>query len=117
MIDAPEPISQGNLASRLRVLLPAGWFPSEPPTGETEQAPILNALLQGCASVFAWVWSWFVYIYPQQRLSTATGAMLDIYAQDFFGDELPREDGESDDDYRARIKAAIVPLRFTRPAI
>lgn len=74
-------------------------------------------MLQGCGAVFQFAWSLLQYVYPQQRLATATGAMLEIYAQDFFGSELPRDTGETDDAYRARIEAALVPLRFTRPAI
>lgn len=117
MIDATPNVTQAGFANRLRALLPDGWFPSAPASGEAEQAPVLNAILQGCASVYRGFWLLLEYIYPQQRLSTATGAMLDIYAQDFFGDELPRYAGESDDSYRERIKNGIVPLRFTRPAV
>ncbi|WP_155723310.1 hypothetical protein [Gluconobacter potus] len=117
MVDAPQIFTTSQFANRLRALLPDGWFPSPPASGETEQAPVLNAMLQGCGAVFQFAWSLLQYVYPQQRLATATGAMLDIYAQDFFGSELPRETGETDDAYRARIEAALVPLRFTRPAI
>lgn len=117
MVDAPQSITQGQFASRMRALLPDGWFPSGPAMGETEQAPVLNAMLQGFGSVFRFVWALLTYIYPQQRLATATGPMLDIFAQDFFGSNLPRLTGESDDDYRARIKAELMPVRFIRPAI
>ena len=117
MADAPQDITQGQFANRIRALLPDGWFPSPPASGEDEQSPVLNAVLQGCGSVFRFAWGLLRYVYPQQRLATATGAMLDIYAQDFFGDNLPRYTGELDDAYRARIKLALTPVRYIRSAI
>lgn len=113
----PPDLTQDQLAIRLRNLLPVGWFPSPPATGEPEQAPVLNGLLQGAASVLQWVWELFQQVYSQQRLETATGGMLEIYAGDFYGSNLPRETAETDDAYRARIKATLFPMLGTRSSI
>lgn len=113
----PADVTQGQFARRLRALLPLGWFPQAPSDGETEQAPILNGLLQGIASVFSWSWGLFQSVYDQQRLGTASGGLLDIYGEDFFGDQLPRLTNEADDDYRARVKAALFPTLGTRPSL
>lgn len=113
----PSNVSQGQFANRLRALLPAGWFPGAPSEGEAEQAPVLNGMLKGIASVFSWAWGQLQGAYDQQRLATATGGMLDIYAEDFFGEALPRNANESDDDYRVRIKAALFPTLGTRQSL
>lgn len=113
----PANKTQEQFARRLRALLPTGWFPESPGGGEPEQAPVLNGLLQGIASVFSWSWGLFQSVYDQQRLGTASGGLLDIYAEDFLGNDLPRRTNESDDDYRARIKAALFPTLGTRPSL
>jgi len=51
------------------------------------------------------------------RISTATGVGLDTLAQDFFGATFPRMPTENDVSYRARILAALLVPRVTRPAI
>ncbi|WP_162993466.1 hypothetical protein [Asaia bogorensis] len=110
-------MSQRQFASRLRALLPTGWFPGTSSESEVEQAPILNGMLQGIASVFSWTWGQLQDAYDQQRLATATGGMLEIYADDFFGDSLPRHPAEQDDDYRTRIKTSLFPTLGTRPSL
>lgn len=110
-------IDQKGFAFRVRALLPDGWFPDAPASGEAERAPVLNGILQGIGSIYEWAWNLLAQIYTQQRLSTASGGILEIYADDFFGGSLPRNDGESDESYRARIRTKIFPLVATRPAI
>ncbi|OUJ03870.1 hypothetical protein HK15_08885 [Acetobacter orientalis] len=109
--------SQNGFALRVRRLLPAGWFPNPPSGGEAEQAPVLNALLQGFGSVFAWVWGLLTGTDEQTRLATMTGAFLDMFAADFFGTGLLRKQGESDDEYRRRIQEALFPSLGTRPDV
>lgn len=94
-----------------------GWFPNPPSDGEDEQAPVLNALLQGFGSVFAWVWGLLTGTDEQARLATMSGAFLDMFAADFFGTGMPRKQGESDDDYRTRIQEALFPSLGTRPDV
>ncbi|BCZ76083.1 hypothetical protein [Komagataeibacter phage phiKX1] len=109
--------TQNGFALRIRRLLPAGWFPSPPAAGQTEQAPVLNALLQGFGSVFAWVWELWAETTDQTRLATMTGPFLDMFAADFFGTLLTRNPGESDDAFRARIEEALFPSLGTRPDV
>ncbi|QOF94185.1 hypothetical protein IFJ82_09495 [Novacetimonas hansenii] len=110
-------VTQNGFALRIRKLLPGGWFPMPPATGETEQAPVLNALLQGFGSVFAWIWAMLAGTADQTRLATMTGAFLDMFASDFFGTLLTRNTGESDDAFRIRIEEALFPSLGTRPDV
>ncbi|RFD18689.1 hypothetical protein DY926_15025 [Komagataeibacter melaceti] len=109
--------TQNGFALRIRRLLPTGWFPPAPATGQPEQAPVLNALLQGFGSVFAWVWALLAGTDAQTRLATMTGAFLDMFAADFFGTMLSRNPGESDDAFRTRIEEALFPSLGTRPDV
>ncbi|AHI25486.1 hypothetical protein BGC31_05170 [Komagataeibacter xylinus] len=110
-------VTQNGFALRIRKLLPTGWFPAPPATGEAEQAPVLNALLQGYGSVFAWIWAMLAGTADQTRLATMGGAFPDMFAADFFGTLLTRNPGESDDAFRARIEEALFPSLGTRPDV
>ncbi|WEQ51591.1 hypothetical protein LV478_13845 [Komagataeibacter oboediens] len=110
-------VTQNGFALRIRRLLPTGWFPSAPAAGEAEQAPVLNALLQGFGSVFVWIWAMLSGTADQTRLATMSGAFLDMFAADFFGTMLTRNPGESDDAFRARIEEALFPSLGTRPDV
>lgn len=109
--------TQNGFALRIRRLLPTGWFPPAPAAGQAEQAPVLNALLQGYGSVFAWLWAMLAGTDAQTRLATMTGAFLDMFAADFFGTMLTRNPGESDDAFRTRIEEALFPSLGTRPDV
>ena len=109
--------TQSGFALRIRRLLPTGWFPPPPAAGQAEQAPVLNALLQGYGYVFAWVWAMLAGTADQTRLATMTGAFLDMFATDFFGTLLTRNPGESDDAFRTRIEEALFPSLGTRPDV
>jgi len=109
---------QADFARRLRALLPTGWFPPAPAAGETEQAPVMNGILQGFGSVFAWIWGLFTGVDAATRLATCTGAFVDMFADDYFGVGLfPRATSETDAAYIARIRAALIATRNTRAAI
>lgn len=110
-------VTQSGFALRIRRLLPTGWFPAPPGIDGSEQAPVLNAILQGFGNAFAWVWSTLTQTANQTRLSTMTGAFLDMFAADFFGTMLMRETGESDDAFRTRIEEALFPSLGTRPDV
>ncbi len=110
--------SQQDIALRLRALLPTGWFPALPATGEAETAPVLMALLNGIGNQFATIWALLSYANLQTRISTSTGSFVDATAVDYFGPGgLLRNTGESDAAYIARIKASLFPIRGTRAAV
>lgn len=107
----PPPIgSQPDIVTRLQRLMPNGWF-----TNGLSQ--VRDALLAGCATAFAFIFSMFAYIRQQTRIATATDGFLDLIATDYFGDELLREPGQLDPSYRARILSSIFLERDTRSAI
>ncbi|MCE2574392.1 hypothetical protein [Komagataeibacter sp. FNDCR2] len=110
-------MTQSGFARRIRALLPTGWFPAAPALGEDEQAPVLNAMVQGFGAMFAWVWSLLAMTSDQTRLASMSGAFMDMFAADFFGTMLGRNPGESDDAFRTRIEEALFPSVGTRPDV
>jgi hypothetical protein len=53
----------------------------------------------------------------QTRITTATGANLDLISLDFFGSDLPRRAGESDASFEGRIERELFRLKGTRAAM
>jgi len=58
-----------------------------------------------------------MFFWAQTRIQTSSGGWIDIWATDFFGTNLPRNAGESDASYIARIQVSIFQARATRPAM
>ncbi|OAG73507.1 levanase [Gluconobacter japonicus] len=109
---------QNDFVRRLRGLLPRGWFPDPVATGSTEQAPVLVGILSGFGSALAGAWTLLQQVRSSTRLSTSTGSVLDLAANDLFGvGQFPRTSGEADASYLARIKAALVARKNTRDAV
>ena len=101
-----------DIFGRLKRYLPKRWFGSP-----TDSTPILDAILNGIATVLSAIYSFYAYAKLQTRIATATGGFLDLISYDYFGDELPRNSGESDMSYRARIMANLLRSAATRVAI
>jgi len=99
----------GDMARRLRAVLPAGWF------GET--TPVLDGLLQGMGAGFAATWSLLQAVITQTRIATATNTFLDTISEDYFGADLVRFAGEQDAAFRTRILADLLRPRGTRAAV
>lgn len=78
---------------------------------------IRDALLTGIANMMAFIYALLAYVRVQTRIATATDGFLDLIAADFFGNGLPRQGGQSDVSYRARIQSAIFLERGTRNAL
>ncbi len=97
------------MLGRLRAVLPTRWFP--------DTAPILEGLLSGLASGWAWAHDQLQYVKAQTRIATATDIWLDIIAQDFFGSRLTRRLGQSDEAFRGRITRELFRERGTRGAV
>jgi len=53
----------------------------------------------------------------QTRVATMTDAWLEIASADFFGTDLPRNAGENDASYRARIQTNLLLATTSRPAM
>ena len=97
-----------DMVRRLRLALPLRWF--------DDNAPVLDALLAGWGTSWAGLHAMLGLVRRQARLGTATGTMLDTVAGDLFGGRVMRR-GEGDEEYRARIGAAMVRPRVTRAAL
>lgn len=98
-----------DIISRIKHLLPNGWFHDE--------TPILDALLAGPAYAFAFVYGLIQYTKLQTRISTATDYFLDLISIDFFGKKLPRRTNEQDSAFRSRILSMLFRERGTRKGI
>jgi hypothetical protein len=100
---------QQDMLSRLRAVLPTGWFP--------DQAPVLDGLLNGLASAGSWAHGLLQCVKAQTRIATASDIWLDIIASDFFGSRVMRRNGQSDETFRSRIQRELFRERGTRGAI
>lgn len=112
------PGSVDDFASRLRSLLPVGWFPAAPQDLEEETAPVLVAVLRGFSAVLAGIWTLLDECQQQTRLITMSGPFLDMLAADYFGPAgLTRRTSELDRDYRTRIVSSLVAQKNTRESV
>ena len=98
-----------DILTRLKTLLPAGWFGDE--------TPKLDSLLSACATSLSWGYSLYQYARLQTRISTASGSFLDIAARDFFGARLRRTGEDADDVFRHKIRTSLFRQRGTRQAV
>jgi hypothetical protein len=112
----PATGSSADIVNRIKAVLPSQWFPV-PQEGSASPTPILDGVLTGLAWPWSQLYSLIQYVILQTRIATATGVLLDIIAQDFFGLNLTRNINEGDAAFSARIRAAILQPRATRPAM
>lgn len=103
-------LQQSDIQARLIALLPSGWFSD----GSTVVAPVLNAVVSAAATVFYSAYSLIQYAQSQTRISTASGAFLDLIAYDYFGRNLQRASGQTDSSFQSLILAALGQERVTR---
>lgn len=96
---------QTDFFGRLLRLLPAGWFPA--------LAPRLFAILQAPSLMFSLIYGMIIFAKAQQRVAVASGAFLDLAAQDYFGGMLPRLEYELDPAYAGRIRYNLTAPRGT----
>ena len=102
--------TRDDIATRLAQLVPNGWF-------KNGLSPLRDALLRGIASALSFSYSLLIYIQLQTRLATASDGWLDMIAGDFFGGNLSRTLGQSDDSLRAQIIINMFRERGTRRAL
>lgn len=99
---------QQDIFNRLISVLPP-WF--------GDSTPVRDAILNAYAVTAAYNYQLYEYVKLQTRIKTATEDNLDLISQDYFGNKLPRRYGESDDTFRARILANLLPFPATRQGI
>ena len=97
------------IATRLRSLLPARWFP--------DGTPVLDGLLSGVANGWGHVLAVIDYTTRQTRISTASDGWLDRIADDYFTARVRRRMRESDAAFSARIRHELLRERGTRGAV
>ena len=102
---------QQDFVTKLRALLPRGWF------GESTATPYLAGVLAGVASFHAAGFAWVAFAGQQLRLATTSGDLLDELAADFLGSLIARRAGESDTAFRVRIRREILRSKATRQAL
>lgn len=95
--------------NRLKSLMPVNWF--------GDDSSFINALLSGFATINAFIYSMIVYAKLQTRISTATDGWLDMIAADFFGGNIERYEGQSDESFRSTIKINLFRERATRASV
>jgi hypothetical protein len=100
---------QADFTVRLRQLLPNGWF--------ADDAPVLNAVLNGLAYCLALIYSLVAYAKLQTRIATATDGFLDLVSFDYFGAFLMRRLNEMDTAFRVRIFQNLLRQKATRAGI
>lgn len=100
---------QNDIFNRLKALLPPTWFDSH--------SPLLDGVLTACSQALAWCYSLYVYAKLQTRIGTATDGWLDLTAYDFFGKNLQRAAGQSDELFRQQMKISLFRERGIRQAI
>lgn len=108
------PLSATDFAARLLSLYPRGWV------GDAAKNPggVAYALFEGIGATLASFLSQMQFIANGLRIKLAYGTALDTISVDYFGvDGLPRNPGESDTSFRARILQMLLIARVTRAAI
>ena len=100
---------QADFVARLRAVLPCNWF--------TDAAPVLDSVLAGLGVAWSGVYGLLRFVQAQARIGTASGAFLDLVADDFFGTALARFSGEVDAVFRGRLQRNILRARGTRQSL
>lgn len=108
---------QADMVARLKSVLPTGWFPATSPGAATSATPILDGLLNGPAWALAWAYSLLTWVYSQMRLPAMAGAVLDLFALDYFGSRIYRFSAEGDTAFRNRISAELLRPKATRAGL
>ncbi len=98
-----------DMLGRLKALIPPTWY--------GDDSPLRDAVLTACATALAWCYSLYLYAKLQTRIGTATDGWLDIAAYDFFGTNITRSAGQSDDSFRNTIKTNLFRERGTRQSV
>lgn len=91
--------------NRIKSVLP-DWF--------GENAALLEAFINGFATLDAFLYSVMQYVSAQMRIQTSTDENLDLEACDYFGDFVARFSGMPDDFFRTYILATLIEEMVTK---
>ena len=114
-------ISSAGFATRLADNFPNGWASND--ARYTVTGVLYNVLKMIGSPLSFEVDSSLQYALDAMRIDTAQNDALDLASLDFFGAErvsdfaLPRQPGETDPAFAARILANLLPSGATRPAV
>ena len=100
-------------AARLAGLTPAQWSSN----AAKNPGGTLYGLMKSLGGNMAYNESGLLYAQQSTYIQTATGAALDLAAQDFFGSAIFRQPGESDASLRARLMANLLLPAATTEAL
>ena len=100
-------------AQRMITLFPYPWLGDYART----TAGIAYAMFLSIGTELNFISEQLYYAWSACRLQTATNGALDLFAMDYFGNNLPRQPGETDSQYRIRIQALLFQPQVTRQAI
>lgn len=105
------------LTDQLIELVPPSWTSTE----AKQRGGVFWTLMSAIGTILSLVKTVIKQVQAQFRLATATGIFLDTYSHDYFGvgteRALPRQLNETDDSFRARIRAEILRQKATKPGI
>jgi hypothetical protein len=105
------PITQTDFVRRLTGLFPPGWAS----TDALSSGGNLYSLFSVLALLHSTVSTLLQATQQSFYLTTALGNTLDVVIADFFGDGLPRNTNETDDQYRVRAYNLLFSTTVTRP--
>lgn len=106
-------ITAAQFAARMAALIPNGWASA----AAKQNGGVVYALLETAGTQTSFLLKSLTYALGSTRIQTAVNGELDLAGEDFFGDQLLRNQNETDDSYRARLLANLPPQGATRPAI
>lgn len=110
------PLTATQFAQRMAAVFPKGWC-SE---AAKMSGGVIFAEMEALGTAPAAIMLALQYALDAMRIQTGENGALDLASLDFFGSStyaLPRNPGESDTSFAARILAAMLPTGATRAAV
>lgn len=106
-------ITADGFARRMAAVFPNGWASPD----DLSPGGVLYGLFATIGGGLTFEVGALTYALGATRIQTAIDGALDLASMDYFGGALPRNSGELDPSYEARITAALLPSGATRSAV